>query len=369
MSNKGKFPISMFYAVLKYFPISFYFKDRDGNFVAVSRTKAANSNVSVEEMLGVNDSHFLPPNEAKKSFVDDMRVIELNETIENEEEKLTRPDGSESWVSVTKAPWVEDNQIKGVVGIAIDITERKKAEEERNEAEEKLNMLNEKLITFLRSAKHDVINKLIAIKRIVRDLQKNRLENVDIAYNEILKVNMQIEKIISGYLTDPSMERFPIPDKEICDVSTDIIEPIREEYSQESDKNDIHIDNTLGGISADEVIVTKEECRILEIIFRNLLGNAMKFSGKGTKIAIGYEMSDGLIKFNVFNTGPAVPKELEEDIFKPGYTTGDGMGDGLSNCRKLAQLGGGDLIYETTESGHPNFIIVWPKKNEGNSNE
>ena len=50
--------------------------------------------------------------------------------IINKVEKLTNPDGSERWVSVTKIPRFDpEGNILGTMGISRDITEWKKLEE------------------------------------------------------------------------------------------------------------------------------------------------------------------------------------------------------------------------------------------------
>ena len=111
-------------------PDSIYFKDTKNKFIKVNKAKAARYNVKPEEMIGKTDFDFLPEDIAKNAFDDDEEVLKTGKFIINKVEKLTNPDGSERWVSVTKIPRFDpEGNILGTMGISRDITEWKKLEE------------------------------------------------------------------------------------------------------------------------------------------------------------------------------------------------------------------------------------------------
>jgi len=111
-------------------PDSIYFKDTKNKFIKVNKAKAARYNVKPEEMIGKTDFDFLPEDIAKNAFGDDEEVLKTGKFIINKVEKLTNPDGSERWVSVTKIPRFDpEGNILGTMGISRDITEWKKLEE------------------------------------------------------------------------------------------------------------------------------------------------------------------------------------------------------------------------------------------------
>ena len=95
----------MMQALLQHSPDSIFFKDLGGKFVAVSEAKAANSGTTIEDMVGKTDFDFLLQEQAEAITQDDKAVIETGESIVDKVEKLTRPDGTETWVSASKAPW------------------------------------------------------------------------------------------------------------------------------------------------------------------------------------------------------------------------------------------------------------------------
>jgi len=114
-------------------PDSIYFKDENHRFVMVNKSKASHSNVKPGEMIGKTDFDFQNEDEARKSFKDDEEILRSGKYIINKIEKITRNDGSQRWISVTKVPRFDsDGNIVGSAGISRDITEWKKLEEEKS---------------------------------------------------------------------------------------------------------------------------------------------------------------------------------------------------------------------------------------------
>ena len=120
----------MLQTLLDNIPDSIYFKDVENKFIMVNKTKAAHSNVTPEEMVGRTDFDFLSEAQAKKAFEDDEEILSTGKFIINKVEKITHVDGTERWVSVTKAPRFDsDGNIIGTAGISRDITKWKKLEQ------------------------------------------------------------------------------------------------------------------------------------------------------------------------------------------------------------------------------------------------
>ncbi|NQS89822.1 response regulator [Patescibacteria group bacterium] len=110
-------------------PDSIYFKDVEGRFVMVNKTKAEHSGIKPEDMIGKTDFDFLPREQAEKSFRDDKHAMEIGSSLTDIIEKITHPNKTEHWISATKIPWYDKGNPMGTIGISRDITERKKAEE------------------------------------------------------------------------------------------------------------------------------------------------------------------------------------------------------------------------------------------------
>ena len=102
--------------------------------------------------------------------------------------------------------------------------------------------------------------------------------------------------------------------KELLDLREDIIDPILGEFSQEIIKGDIQIDNRLGGIPGDKIIVSANK-NWLAIVYRNLLSNAITHTGKGGVISYGFEDKGKMYHLNVYNSGKSISAERMSSIF------------------------------------------------------
>lgn len=339
-------------ALLRHSADSIFFKDMDGRFTLVSEAKARRSMVRWEDMIGKTDFDFLPPEEARRCRDDEIFIMESGESIIDKEEELTRLDGTKSWISVSKFPWKDiDGEILGVIGISRDISERKKLEKH--------------ILRMLSIATHDMRAPIVSVASIVKLLARGRFgevsESVKQTLNDVFNRMMKLERIVGEYLTKSTvMHSSEIGRKQILDLREDIIDPILGEFAQEIERGEIQIDNRLGGIPGNKIMVSANK-NWLAIVYRNLFSNAIRYTPKGGIIAYGFEDRGEMYRLNVFNTGPSIPPERRKAIFEMFESDG-GSGIGLPVIRELVRRHGGDLWCEDSPSGHPNFVFTLPKK-------
>jgi PAS domain S-box-containing protein len=339
-------------ALLRHSEDSIFFKDMDGRFSLVSEAKARRSAVRWEDMIGKTDFDFLPLEEAQKCRDDEIFIMETGESIVDKEEELTRPDGSKSWISVSKFPWKDiTGETIGVVGISRDISERKKLERH--------------ILRMLSIATHDMRSPIVAIASTIKLLARGRFgevsESVKQTLNDVFNRMIKLEKIVGEYLTKSTvMISSAIGRKETLDLREDIIDPILGEFSQEIERGGIQIDNRLGGIPGDKILVSANK-NWLGIVYRNLLSNAIRHTPKGGTIAYGFEDKGEMYRLNVFNNGQSIPLEKRKSIFQM-FESEVSSGIGLPVIRELVRRHGGDLWYEESFSGHPNFVFTLPKE-------
>jgi PAS domain S-box-containing protein len=339
-------------ALLRHSADSIFFKDMDGRFTLVSEAKARRSGVCWEEMVGKTDFDFLPLEEARKCRDDEIFIMETGESIVDKEEELTRPNGTQSWISVSKFPWKNSNEeIIGVIGISRDISKRKKLENH--------------ILQMLSIATHDMRSPITSIASTIKLLAKGRFgevsESVEQTLNDIFHRLIKLEKMVEEYLTKSSvMSSSEMGRKETLDLREDIIDPIIGEFSQEIERGDIQIDNRLGGIPGNKIFVSANK-NWLGIVYRNLLSNAIRYTPRGGTIAYGFEDQGKMYRLNVFNNGQPIPAEKRRSIFEM-FESEDSSGIGLPVIRELIRRHGGDLWCEESQGGHPNFVFTLPKE-------
>ncbi|TKB25254.1 PAS domain S-box protein [Desulfopila sp. IMCC35006] len=339
-------------ALLRHTEDSIFFKDMDGRFVLVSEAKARRSAVFWEDMIGKTDFDFLPLEEAQKCRDDEIFIMETGKSLEDKEEELTRLNGTKSWISVSKFPWKDiSGEIIGVIGISRDITKRKKLENH--------------ILRMLSIATHDMRSPIVSIALTVKLLARGRFgevsESVKQTLLDVYNRMMRLELIIKEYLTKSSvMSSGKIGRKQLLDLRQDIIDPILGEFSREIEEGDLQIDNRLGGIPGDKILVSANK-NWLAIVYRNLLSNAIRYTQKGGVIAYGFEDKGKMYHFNVYNSGEIIPIEKRGAIFEMFESEGS-SGIGLPVSRELVRRHGGDLWCDESPDGHPNFVFSIPKE-------
>jgi signal transduction histidine kinase len=121
-------------------------------------------------------------------------------------------------------------------------------------------------------------------------------------------------------------------------------------------------------ISADPTIamISVDEEKFLRVML-NLIGNAVKFTPSGGRIAVEamIDDADGRSALHLFvtDTGVGIPEEHREVIFEPFRRLGHaarGTGLGLAVVRQLVDLHGGTVWVEPNPEGGSAFHVVLP---------
>lgn len=99
-------------------------------------------------------------------------------------------------------------------------------------------------------------------------------------------------------------------------------------------------------------------------IFMNLLGNAQKFTEKGS-ITIDYDVNNeaGTVDVSVTDTGIGIPNGLEEMIFSRFYqvdSSVQGVGLGLFIVRRIAELIGATVRVDASYRSGARFVVTLP---------
>jgi len=118
-------------SLMDHVPDHIYFKDKASRFLRVNRAMARWIGTGTpEHTIGKSDADVFSSEHAEAAQADEQQVMETGRPIVGKEEKETWPDGRETWVSTTKAPFRdEDGNLVGTFGISRDITRRTLAEQ------------------------------------------------------------------------------------------------------------------------------------------------------------------------------------------------------------------------------------------------
>jgi two-component system sensor histidine kinase KdpD len=170
--------------------------------------------------------------------------------------------------------------------------------------------------------------------------------------------------------------------RDMSDLLSNVLELVRLESGTDVLNRDWHALNELVGLAigrnesrlagwhvtseipADLPLLSLDANLIVQLL-SNLLENAVKYTPPGTHIRIRAYREAAIVRLSVEDTGPGFNVDATEQLFEKfsrGRIEGNvgGVGLGLTICRAVAQLHGGDIRAGVTPTGGARFDITIP---------
>jgi len=122
-------------------------------------------------------------------------------------------------------------------------------------------------------------------------------------------------------------------------------------------------------VAADAGLLLGDELRFRQVVL-NLLSNAVKFTPDGGLVTVEARRKQGQLQVSVTDTGPGIAADDQERIFESfqqggrGIRREEGTGLGLTLCRRLVALMGGDLWLESEAGRGSRFSFRVPTYDE-----
>jgi len=247
-----------------------------------------------------------------------------------------------------------------------DITYRKAAEEALRESEARLQDLNATKDKFFSIIAHDLIspfNSIIGFSELLSSEAKNLDMGTITQYAGIIHHSGNQALLLLQNLLDWAriqQGRFTFCPRNILlkEISAEAVSVVSAAAAQ---KKILVINNV-----SPKLIVNADE-NMLRTLIRNLVSNAVKFTGQGGRIEITAKTAGNMVKISVSDTGVGIPDQELKKLFNIGSsfsTRGTnnekGTGLGLILCREFAEKHGGTIRAESKEGAGSIFHFTIP---------
>ncbi|BAI60106.1 putative histidine kinase [Methanocella paludicola SANAE] len=325
----------------------------DGRFLKVNQKFCDITGYTREELLKMSAQDITHPTDMDE----EARLIEslLSGRLStfSSEKRYIRKDGAVVWVNLTVTPIFHNGALAYLMGITEDITGRKQAEAALQEAKAQAEL-------YVDLMGHDINNihqAALGYLELARDMPGDREEHLDMAIEALMRSTRLISNV-------RKLQKIPnaghAHEVDLCEVLGEVYG----EYARSPGKT---VMLSLNG---------REHCHVLaddllRDVFSNLVGNAVKHTGKRASVLISLdEAQEGgkaHYRVSVEDDGPGIRDELKKTLFSrslKGSPRAKGMGLGLYIVKTLVGNYGGIIRVEDRVRGDhakgARFVILLP---------
>lgn len=365
-------------SIISCMPGNIYWSDKNANAIGCNKNVLNFMNLrSIEEFRGLSfektAEHTTWSAEAVNSFKrDSLEVIESGKAkINIEEPPIPDQRGNSIIFLTTRAPLFNShNKIIGMIGVSIDITERKNMEIRLKKAKLAAEIANHSRSDFIANMSHDIKTPLAGIIGMADMLINQQTDAATVNYLEdILSAGQQLMEFFDNCLEIAKSEDenavFMNENFNLKLLINEIVNLFQPAIIHKGLKLYVYFDDKI----PDYLLGSR---RSLLRILINLVGNAVKFTEAGS-ISIGVKLGAKstnkkiIALITIKDTGIGIPKDKHAHIFErftrlsqanKGTNTGSGLG--LYLVKKYLESMQGEIHLSSIENEGSQFMIAVP---------
>jgi PAS domain S-box-containing protein len=326
-----------------------------------------------EEVLGKNVVGTIVPEDGTHGRELAVMIVDIGDKpnlyVNNENENMTR-DGKRVWIAWTnKGIKDEYGNVREILCVGNDITQRKEAEEEliqyREHLEDLVKERTAELESFAYSVSHDLRAPLRAMYGFAEALMDDYADQLDETAHDytqrIATASKRMDTLIQDLLQYTRLSRTEINFQE---VNLDqIIGEVLGELEHEIKEKDAQVilESSLPEVMGHRAILVR--------ICGNLLSNAIKFVPPSTRpsVKIRAEQYNGSVRLWIEDNGIGIPEEHQQKIFNiferlHGGNSYPGTGIGLAIVKKGVERMGGKVGVISAPDKGSRFYVELKRK-------
>lgn len=213
---------------------------------------------------------------------------------------------------------------------------------------------------FIADASHELRTPITALQNFNELLQGAAADDPAARAEFLTESQTQLGRLewITGHLLDLSRTQAGLVELEraVCDAG-DLLETASSGFRPRAQEEGIDL---VLAAPQPPFALNCDRAR-LEVALSNLIDNALKFTPRGGRVAVGAEQVGNSARFWVQDTGGGVAPEDQPHVFDRFYHGADGgTGLGLAIVRSIAQAHGGNAYLATTGPAGSKFVLETP---------
>jgi PAS domain S-box-containing protein len=379
--NEAEQAQQMLQIVLDTIPVRVFWKDTDLHYLGCNKLFAKDAGLDKpEDLIGKSDFDMGWVEQAEFYQKDDRAVIESQHPKLDYEEPQTTPDGKTIWLLTSKIP-LHDKQGKtlGMLGTYIEITERKRAEEQMEVARIAAERANRAKSEFLANMSHELRTPMhailsfseIGISRATGEHHAKLLQYFSRINESGKRLLSLLDELLDLSKLEAGRMQFNFTHQDLAKVIDTEVAEFQELLNKKS--LNLEIDRP-----AFETICRFDHSKMLQVV-RNLLSNAIKFTSEGKQIHINFDMTElpagkrrtdkttvPAISFCLADEGIGIPEDELMAVFdkfvqsSKTRTGAGGTGLGLAICKEIIESHGGRIEAANRRQGGAVFTVTLP---------
>ncbi|GAA0104961.1 ATP-binding protein [Paraclostridium sordellii] len=343
-------------------PIPIFYKDKHGVYLYCNEAFDELMELDRDKIIGKKDYDLNIDEERVKMYKDaDNKVIKHKVTTVDE--LYVKRNSGDKYIEITKVPlWDYRKKVIGVIGIVIDLTQKKATEIEL----EKLRLdFFSNLTHEFRTPLNLIFSSVQLIDQSISNIKKGDI-NILIRYLRIIEQNgMRLLKLVNNLIDSTRIDSgcldYNPQNKDIVAFVENICESVVE-FSN-SQNIDLIFDT-----DQEEKIISFDSDKMERIVL-NLLSNAIKYNKENGRIDVGIKCNEDYIDINVRDTGVGIPSDKIGDVFEKFKQVdnrltkiSEGSGIGLSIVKSLVALHNGMIDVSSKVGVGTEFKVKIPNK-------
>lgn len=343
-------------------PIPIFYKDKHGVYLYCNEAFDELIELDRDNIIGKKDYDLNIDEERVKMYKNaDNKVIKHKVTTVDE--LYVERKSGDKYIEITKVPlWDYRKKVIGVIGIVIDLTQKKATEIEL----EKLRLdFFSNLTHEFRTPLNLIFSSVQLIDQSISNIKKGDV-NVLIRYLRIIEQNgMRLLKLVNNLIDSTRIDSgcldYNPQNKDIVAFVENICESVVEfSHSQNID--------LIFDTDQEEKIISFDSDKMERIVL-NLLSNAIKYNKENGRIDVEIKCNEDYIDINVRDTGVGIPSDKIGDVFEKFKQVdnrltkiSEGSGIGLSIVKSLVALHNGMVDVSSKVGVGTEFKVKIPNK-------